>query len=97
MEYHSACGELPNRIPNGANHVALHAADEMVVPQSEELATQARLLLMRCVEANPKTPWAALAQWELDKGFGLRYTWRVVLPPVPTPPPKWSMPNFPSM
>ncbi len=85
MEYDNACRELPGRIPGGSNHVALHPAEELALSQSQALATEARMLLIRCVEANPDTPWADLAQWELDKGFGLGYTWHVIPPPRPAP------------
>ncbi|MBS0210147.1 MAG: VWA domain-containing protein [Planctomycetes bacterium] len=47
---------------------------------------EAKKLLERCVRQNPGTPWALLAQWELEKPLGLDVNQIVVPPPRPGPP-----------
>jgi hypothetical protein len=46
---------------------------------------EAKRLLERCVAQNPGTPWASLAQWELDHPLGLAPEQGVIPPPQPRP------------
>lgn len=52
---------------------------------SERMAAEARRLLQRCVDENPGTPWAQLAQRELKDPLGFRMVERYVPPPPPRP------------
>lgn len=97
LEYRNACLELPSRVPPGANHVVLHDATDLAVPLSRELAAEATRLLKRCVELNPGTPWGQLAEWELDKGLGMRFTSRVLSRPRPRRVPATTIPTFPKL
>ncbi|MBL9123918.1 MAG: VWA domain-containing protein, partial [Planctomycetaceae bacterium] len=61
---------------------------------AEKQAAEARRLLERCVERNPGTPWAALAQRELAHPFGFEVQEGYV-PPPPEPPPMNGLNNPP--
>lgn len=52
----------------------------------EPRAKEAKRLLERCKKENADTPWALLAQWELDHELGLEVKQIVVPPPQPGPP-----------
>ncbi|HVX15293.1 MAG TPA: vWA domain-containing protein [Pirellulales bacterium] len=56
--------------------------------QSERMAKEATRLLTRCVNENPGTPWALLAQRELKDPLGFRVDEAYVAPPPPPPKPK---------
>jgi hypothetical protein len=56
--------------------------------QDERMAKEATRLLTRCLQENPGTPWALLAQRELKDPFGFRVDEAYVAPPPPPPKPK---------
>jgi len=55
---------------------------------SQKQATEATRLLQRCVQQNPGTPWALLAERELKDPFGFKIEEGYVAPPPPPPKPK---------
>jgi len=87
LEYAFACKVLTGALLGPeTNHVrffpvpAIHSG-----PAVREQAQEAERLLRRCVESNPQTPWAYLAQRELDDALGLDFG-QVSLPrPAPQP------------
>ena len=72
-------------------------------PIVRRAAAEAQRLLRRCITNNPGTPFALLAQWELDRPFGLAVQQivipeppRVLIQPValPSPAPVPQLPRF---
>ncbi|HWB14010.1 MAG TPA: vWA domain-containing protein [Pirellulales bacterium] len=63
--------------------------------QDERMTKEATRLLTRCVQENPGTPWALLAQRELKDPFGFRVDEAYVPPPPPPPKPKPGKPTPP--
>lgn len=83
------------------NHLRLHPAASPKTLNSTMAAreSEALRLLRRCVERNPETPWAYLAQWELDRPWGLQVEQIVIPPPRPSgpAPPRPAMPSLPNL
>ncbi len=92
-EYNWACAELKGR---GREFVKEKSNRWRFVPDeklrlgsaSARHAKLAQHLLRRCVEEHPHTPWALLAQRELQYPLGFRIEERYVPPPPPPPKPK---------
>jgi hypothetical protein len=68
------------------NHLAFRFRETLRISGCEADAAEAKRLLKRCVDANPKTPWADFALWELEVPMGLDLTVEVIPPPPPPPP-----------
>ena len=62
--------------------VATYKAGKII----EARAKEAHRLLTRCLKENPDTPWALMAQWELDHELGLEVQQIVIPPPRPSTP-----------
>jgi hypothetical protein len=93
-EYQHALASLPYVLHPGTNHVEFDAWPELrLAPTLKQQAEEAERLLRRCVEQNPDTPWAYLAQRELDHGLGIAIGQSV----IPPPPPKLPTPAVPMM
>jgi hypothetical protein len=76
----------PGALPDNANCLDVGPAARILAgKQSEERAREAERLLRRCLEKNPKTPWAYLAQRELDYPLGATHTASYREPPPPSP------------
>ena len=76
----------PGALPDNANCLDVGPAARILAgKQSEERAREAERLLRRCLENNPKTPWAYLAQRELDYPVGLTHSAWYLEPPPPAP------------
>jgi hypothetical protein len=76
----------PGGIPDNANCVDFAPSARILAgKQSQERAREAERLLRRCLEKNPKTPWAYLAQRELDHPLGLTHSAYYREPPRPVP------------
>ncbi|MGE0609478.1 MAG: vWA domain-containing protein, partial [Pirellulales bacterium] len=90
QEYLLACQLVRNGAGQNSetNHVVLRPAEEFISQGSRQRAEQAGRLLNRCIEENPSTPWALLAQWELEYPLGLRIESSV----IPRPPPAVAAP-----
>ena len=64
--------------------------------QNEKMAKEAIRLLTRCVTENAGTPWAVLAQRELDQPLGFNVIEAYEPPPPPPPKPKATPPKKPA-
>ncbi len=88
-EYNWACAEMKGR---GADFVEKKSNRWRFVPnptvhcgsQFVKQANEAVRLLKRCIEENPGTPWALLAQRELEHPFGFVVE-EAYVPPPPAP------------
>jgi hypothetical protein len=69
------------------NHIDFGPSSQLVSTDERirRQAAEAERLLRRCIEKNPGTPWALLAQWELDRPLGLAVRQVVIPPPVIVP------------
>ena len=87
LEYDTACGLVAQLLQPSANYVAFGPAAELRQgPVTQLLADESLRLLQRCVRDNPQTPWAFLAQRELDHPLGIAVQQQVIpTPPPPTP------------
>ncbi len=104
IEYLYACQLLVNNanfLAPETNHVVFEPSTRLLSNRTDVLArvNEAQRLLKRCMSENPDTPWAALAQWEMDIAPGLGIRQIVVPPPIPGPPappraPVPPLPNF---
>jgi hypothetical protein len=73
-EYRLTCDEVvkPGFLDETTNHLILVPSLEMRSDSDFRCrAEEAERLLMRCVRENPNTPWALLAQRELEYGLGI--------------------------
>ncbi len=73
-EYRLACEDLApsGAINSSTNFISFEASRSLRSSQVFQARGQeARLLLLRCVQQNPDTPWQYLAQRELDYAFGV--------------------------
>jgi hypothetical protein len=68
------------------NHIILRPSQNLRgADEVQDRADEALRLLHRCVEMNPQTPWACLAQRELDHPLGIDIRQVVLPPPVAVP------------
>jgi hypothetical protein len=102
-EYELVCKAILNNLgalKPDTNRIVLHPSDKYQSgPEIESRAREALRLLTRCLTENAETPWAYLAQWELDHmavhpGDGLGLSVEEVAIPAP-PPPRPSPPGRP--
>ncbi|HEY5312406.1 MAG TPA: VWA domain-containing protein, partial [Pirellulales bacterium] len=88
VEYKLTCQQVfanAGMLNPDTNHIVFEPSPQLKSTDSEVLkrAAEAKRLLQRCVDKNPDTPWAFLAQWELDQPLGLSVRQTVI--PVPRP------------
>jgi hypothetical protein len=86
LEYVLACERMlqSGSLRPETNHVVLKPSRYYLAGKTiEPRAREAFRLLTRCVQQNAGTPWALLAQWELNHELGIEIEQVVV--PVPTP------------
>jgi hypothetical protein len=83
------------------NHVVLSPSPALRGPDAVRArAAEASRLLNRCMKENPQTPWAYLAQRELDHPFGIDIRQVTLPPPLPAaaaplgPAPQPSLPSL---
>ena len=87
VEYETACKLLAQLLQPNANYVVFGPSSELLYPPvTRPLAEESQRLLERCVQKNPNTPWAFLAQRELDNPLGIVVQQQVIPPPPPEPP-----------
>jgi hypothetical protein len=89
LEYVLACEKVRQAgfLKPETNHLVLKPSSNYLAGSIiEPRAREAFRLLKRCVEKNAGTPWAMLAQWELDHELGIEIQQIVVPPPQPSPP-----------
>lgn len=89
-EYNWRCAELKGLsrefVDEKSNRWRFVPADEYRFgTQTKNDAEEARRLLTRCIQNNPGTPWALLAQRELKDAMGFRVEEAYVAPPPPPP------------
>jgi hypothetical protein len=91
MEYNAALAFLKNEL--AAEDVAKRSNRWNISPSQElnfagnqkKNATKAMALLQRVIDEAPGTPWAVMAQRELQHGIGLKIKQSFVPPPPPPP------------
>ena len=85
-----ALPEIKQEILNkGVNHFILVPSKQLHGgTDSETRAAMAKKLLERVIREHPNTPWSQLAQWELERPFGIDCTYSFISPPPPPPPPR---------
>ena len=95
LEYATACKVLTGALlGRDTNHVRFFAVPVIRSgPAAREQAQEAERLLRRCVETNHQTPWAYLAQRELDYPLGIDF--RQIA--IPRPPPQPAVPMVPGV
>ena len=93
LEYATACKVLTGALlGRDTNHVRFFpVAVIRSGPAAREQAQEAERLLRRCVQTNRDTPWAYLAQRELDYPLGMDF--RQIA--IPRPPPQPAVPMVP--
>jgi hypothetical protein len=84
LEYLATINEIETVLSNSSNEVTLRPSSTLRNPASPLLVREATRVLYRCIEQNQETPWADLAQWELDTPFGLDIGQKS----IPRPPPR---------
>jgi hypothetical protein len=81
------------------NHIKFVPASQLLSTDERvrRRAAEAERLLRRCVEKHAGTPFAMLAQWELDRPLGLAVRQIVIPPPIPSgpAPPRAAVPPLP--
>lgn len=98
-EYRLTCDRIvkPGFLKETTNHLIFAPALEMKSgPQFSRRAEEAERLLIRCERENPDTPWALLAQRELDYGLGIDVRQRI-LTHVAMPPSTARHPRIPEL
>jgi hypothetical protein len=91
-EYLATCQALRRELAPTSNQVMMQPAPVLKSSgRTVAVAQEAETLLRRCVEENPETPWALLAERELEHPFGLIFYQTYVPPPPPMP----AMPRVP--
>lgn len=91
MEYNAALAFLKNElaaedVAKTSNRWRISASRELnFAGNQKKTAAKATALLQRVIDEAPGTPWAVLAQRELQYGFGLKIKQSFVPPPPPRP------------
>jgi len=105
LEYLLTCQQVrkPGFLNLDTNRITFHPVPEYKAGDMiEQRAKEAFRLLDRCRKENADTPWALLAQWELDHALGLRVE-QIVIPvpqsggPAPPPPPPQPVIHLPTL
>ena len=89
-EYNWACAEMKRKgaefVDKESNRWRFEASEETKMGSvTARLSAEATRLLKRCLEQNPNTPWAVLAQRELKDPLGFAVLEHYVAPPPPPP------------
>lgn len=76
----------PGGLPDDVNCLRIAPAPRLLLGSiTEARAREAERLLKRCLDENPNTPWAYLAQRELDHPLGVTHRAWYQEPPPPVP------------
>lgn len=86
MEYNWACAVMKGKgadfVDQQSNRWEFRPDEQLNFGSAaERQAAEAKRLLQRCIEQNPGTPWAVLAERELRHPFGIRIDEAYVPPP----------------
>ncbi|MCC9656565.1 vWA domain-containing protein [Rhodopirellula halodulae] len=84
-EYLAACERAPQTIQSDTNFMLFLPSARLHTSEGAALAERANEFLQRCAYEHRQTPWADLANWELDKGVGIDIQTRVMPRPAPRP------------
>lgn len=88
-EYNWACATMKLKgtdfVDTQSNRWKFVASENISNSKAAKMADEATRLLTRCVEQNPGTPWAQMAQRELKDAFGFEVLEHYVAPPPPPP------------
>ncbi|WP_372721748.1 vWA domain-containing protein [Novipirellula sp.] len=87
LEYLAATLNLKSSLSPETNEITLLPDAALRSSESRYLVDAAVHSLQKCIAEHPDTPWAYLAQWELDIPVGLRIQ-PAVIPRPPPPPPR---------
>ncbi|EMI19065.1 hypothetical protein RMSM_04005 [Rhodopirellula maiorica SM1] len=94
LEYLAATEGLVQSLSPQVNEITLLPDASLRSSESRYLVDTAIHSLDKCIEEHTGTPWASLAQWELDTPVGLRVAPAVIPPPPPAPPRPPRGPSF---
>jgi hypothetical protein len=87
QEYLATCKLLmmPGNLSAETNAIQFGPGEELLSGNAElsKRREKAKELLTRCVTSNPGTPWALLADWELQQPMGVFASQEVIPPPPP--------------
>jgi hypothetical protein len=87
QEYLATCKFLMDsgKLAPATNVLSFVAGKQLLEDQPDIKARRetAVRLLRRCVQKNPETPWAMLAEWELDADLGVKPVQDIIPPPRP--------------
>jgi hypothetical protein len=95
-EYAGLCELIKNNmglLRPETNSIHFRPSPELRLTKSVGPAEEAGRLLERCLKEHAETPWAYLAQWELDNNLGVQLQEEFIPPPPPAPP---SLPGPPA-
>ncbi len=91
-EYNVVCSVFKGKgrefVDQKSNRWRFVPSEKIASTTSQRQAAEATRLLRRCIDANPGTPWALLAQRELKDPLGFQIEEAYVAPPPPPPKPK---------
>jgi hypothetical protein len=88
-EYAATCELIKNNmglLRPETNSIRFGPSPELRLTKSPPRAEEARRLLQRCLKEHANTPWAHLAQWELDNELGVQLHEEFIPPPPPARP-----------
>lgn len=85
VRYREYCAAFQGVLQPGAlqartNYIELSPSPNLVSPESEQRAVEARRLLTRCMQQNAETPWYYLAERELADPFGVAVRQATLVP-----------------
>jgi hypothetical protein len=88
-EYNVVCSVFKGKgrefVDQKSNRWRFVPSENIAGTTSQKQAAEAARLLRRCIDANPGTPWAVLAQRELRDPLGFKVEEAYVAPPPPPP------------
>ncbi|MCR9211592.1 MAG: VWA domain-containing protein [bacterium] len=90
-EYIAACESASEFVQPDTNMVNFMPSYRMSTSRGAALAEQATQMLNECADQHRGTPWADLANWELEKPFGIEVQARS----MPKPTPRVGVPRMP--
>ncbi|WDQ15974.1 vWA domain-containing protein [Rhodopirellula sp. P2] len=90
-EYIAACERAKDAIQSDTNMLNFMPSSRMNTSPGAALAEHATQVLSECVSEHRGTPWAELANWELEKPFGIEIQARS----FPRPTPRVGVPRMP--
>jgi hypothetical protein len=82
----------PTKAPNlKLVHWDITTRKKVLTEEAQPYIDRSTVMFQECISNHPGTPWAARAQWELDRGFGVDLVpdydppYRTVSNPIPVP------------